>query len=199
MLSDLPSRSEGDVIAETLCDGKDGETVPALLGQVVGVERLWAESGGEKMPIIHEDILHPRLTEVLHDRGLPDALRKPEPPGPHAEAAVEILAHHRHLAPSVLPWKGRQDRFVEAGTEGFNQTRIDKTSRQLQLSRVVGLAPLEEGAAQVETHLEAGDLPERLKEGAIGPLGHLFKDPREIPQGLVVVNAEEEVERHIQP
>src|SRR5439155_1396179 len=87
------------------------------LGQVRAMQRLVTKSADQEVPVVDERVLHTGLSEVGRELRLPHALGEPQPRGPNAEAAFEVLAHARDLLEAVGAGERGEDRLIESREE----------------------------------------------------------------------------------
>ena len=185
---------EGHEVAEALADGKDGEPVALLLGQVVAAQGLGLEPGEGEMGIVEKDELHAGAAEDAGQLRLPHALGQPHAPRADAEIGAEELGQGLDLPDLVLVGQHGEDGLVEAAREDLHTARGHEAAQQVEGRGRPLPEEGEETAGAVHGHHHPLDGAGGFEKGMIGPGRRLEHDGVEVADGLMVVNAEEEAE-----
>ena len=183
-------------VAQALVDREHRHRRALLLGQVVAAERLGIEPGEREVRVVDEHELHAGLPQHPRQLRLPDPLGQPHPARGHAPVRLEEVGERLDLADLVPVRQERQDRLVEAAAQQLDLPVGGQAPQQVEGRTRARLEGLEQAPRAVHGQGQAAPgAIERLEEGMIGADDRLVDDAVEVADRLVVVDAEEEVER----
>src|SRR3989475_485206 len=94
---DRRGRLEGDEIAQSLVDGKQGNPLAVALGPVGSVQLVALEAAHEKVAVVDEHVSHARIGQGRRPIPLPPPLREPHPPRVHSPAPPDRRPPPAHL------------------------------------------------------------------------------------------------------
>ena len=125
---------------------------------------------------------------------LPDTLGQPGAGRFLAEFFAEVFAHAMNLLDLVLRRNGNEDRFVEAATDHFHLLARGKFAKLLQELRMAQFEPFEQRTCIMESHADARVPRQAIDERQIGALVGLLEHGIKIPDRLVAMDQEDEME-----
>ncbi len=185
-------------VAQPLVDREDRDRRSLLLGEVVAAQRLRIEAGEREVRVVHQDELHPGLAQDARELRLPDPLGQPHAPRGHPEARLDELGQGLDLPDLVPVRQERQDRLVEAAGQQLHLPIGGEPPQQIEGGPRALLEGREQAPGAVDGQGQAGaGLRDRLQEGVVGPEDRVVDDALEVTDRLVIVDAEEEVERGV--
>ena len=147
------------------------------------------------MLIVHQHVLHAGVSQRARQRGLPHPLGQPHAARANAELGLQERAQPLDLTPLVGVGQDGEDRLVESTGQQLDAAAGGELTEQVERRPGMRAQPLEQAARAVhgEPHFGAGAEP--LEERPVGMLGGLGENAVEVPDRLVVVNAEAECQR----
>ena len=181
-------------VAHPLADGEHGHRASLILGEVITADGLRVESGQSEVRVVHQHVLHAGRPERPRQLRLPHPLGQPHPAGTDAEMRSDELRQALDLPPLVGVGQDGQDRFVEAAREQLHLTPGHGLAEEIEGGRRALAQPGEQAAREVNGQAGVRMGEDALQERTIGALGRLFQHRLEIAHGLVVVDAEAQVQ-----
>ena len=183
-----------DQVAQPLVDRKHPERAALIFREVVAAEVVGLEAGQGEVAVVHQHVLDAGVVERAGQVGLPHALGQPHAARPHAELLDEELGQPLDLAALVTIRQDGQDRLVEAAGEELHAPAAHDLAEQVEGGPGVLAQPLQQAARAVHGQPHLGPGLQAREERVIGQLGRLAENPVEVPDRLVVVDAEAEVQ-----
>jgi hypothetical protein len=104
--------------------------------------------------------------------------------------ASEIFAHHFDLAPAIGFGDDRENRFVESAAEEFNLSAAGQLAQDVPDFGMAFSKKFEQWTGVMGRKLDRRVSRQNPEKGKITIPDSVLEHPAEIPDGLVVVNAE---------
>jgi hypothetical protein len=186
---------ERDEVAQPPVDGKDTHGDALILGEVVTAEVVGRQTRQREVLIVHQHVLDAGVAQRARQGRFPHPLGQPHAARTHAELGPQERAQALDLTPFVGIGQDGQDRLVEAAGEELDAPTADDLAEEIERRARVRAQPLEQAARAVDGQPHLGPGPEPLEERPVRSLGGLDENAVEVPDRLVVVNAEAECQR----
>ena len=153
------------------------------------------EAAHEKMTVVEHHVAHTGVGQVGRQIRLPHPLREPQPRRLDSEAALDRLAHPRHLLDPIGGDERREHRLVESGQQELDVTVRRQPPDHVEVARVVRFEPLEQRARDVQCEREKASLRQSLHERPVDVPQVIGEDVVEVPHRLMQVHSEHEADR----
>jgi hypothetical protein len=188
----LGGRGEGQAVAQGLGNGEQVQAAAVLLGGVEAVELVPLAAGAEKVVVVHHHVADAGIGQGRHHGGFPHSLSEPGALGTLQEVLLQTVGHGGQLAHAVPVGNHRQHRFHVAGAEEFHLAPLGHLAQQGHVIRVMGHQPFQQPAGRMQGETEIRVFVDGFQERLVATLVGVFHDFREVADGLVSVDAEEE-------
>jgi hypothetical protein len=192
VLHGLVGRREGQSIAQGFGDGEQVQAAAVLLGGVEAVELVPLAAGAEEMVVVHHDVADAGIGQGRHHGGFPHPLGEPGALGTLQEILLQPVRHGGQLAHAVPVGDHRQHRLHVAGAEEFHLAPVRHFAQQPHVLRLVGHEPFQQPAGGMQGEAEVRIFVHGFQEGLVAAPVGILHDFREVADGLVGVDAEEE-------
>ena len=153
------------------------------------------EAAHEKMTVVEHHVAHTGVGQVSRQIRLPHPLREPQPRRLDPEAALNRLAHPRHLLDPIGGDERGEHRLVESGQQKLDVTVRRQASDQVEVARVMRFQPFEQRARDVQREREKPSLHEPLHQRPVNVAQMIGEHMVEVPHRLMQVHAEHEADR----
>ena len=193
-ISDLSAEVDGllrigirDQVPQLLGPGEDFEQTTTLFGQIVAMQFVLIQSCIAKVGVVEHGVFDPRFGNIAGERLFPDSFRNPHSANLGFEQFFEVLFVKLNLANPIPTGNRGQNRFVVGSPEQLDLTPSDKFPHPLNVLGMVMTQPIQQASREMQDHGEVGKVLQHIEEGDVTLLKSGFKNAVKVPDGLVIV------------
>ena len=176
-----------DEIPQLLGPGEDFEQTTTLFGQVIALQFVLIQTCIAKVGVVEHGVLDPCFGNIPGERLFPDSFRNPHAANLGFEQFFEVLFVKLNLTNPIPTWNRGENRFVVGSPEQLDLTPSDKFAHPLDVLGMVLTQPIQQAAREMQDHGEVGEVLQDIEEGDVAILKSSFKNAVKVPDGLVIV------------